>query len=132
MALDPKILDGHSWRSDAKEGLYAELDASGQVRKLGFYRDGRAVELDANPRRPSYVDHTELRWSPESEEDRAAWTEARAHQLLALAGRDRASFMKCSFCGKGQQEVRKLIAGPTVFICDECVSLCSDILAEEF
>lgn len=39
--------------------------------------------------------------------------------------------MKCSFCGKGQKEVRKLIAGPTVFICNECVTLCNDIMAEE-
>jgi ATP-dependent Clp protease ATP-binding subunit ClpX len=40
--------------------------------------------------------------------------------------------LKCSFCGKGQKEVRKLIAGPTVYICDECVSLCNEIMAEEF
>ena len=33
----------------------------------------------------------------------------------------------CSFCGKGQKEVKKLIAGPTVFVCDECVELCADI-----
>ena len=37
----------------------------------------------------------------------------------------------CSFCGKSQHEVRKLIAGPSVFICDECVSLCNDIIEEE-
>jgi ATP-dependent Clp protease ATP-binding subunit ClpX len=37
----------------------------------------------------------------------------------------------CSFCGKGQHEVRKLIAGPTVFVCDECVGLCSDIINEQ-
>ena len=37
----------------------------------------------------------------------------------------------CSFCGKSQREVRKLIAGPTVFICDECVELCMDIIREE-
>jgi len=37
----------------------------------------------------------------------------------------------CSFCGKSQREVRKLIAGPTVFICDECVELCLDIIREE-
>ena len=36
----------------------------------------------------------------------------------------------CSFCGKSQHEVRKLIAGPTVFICDECVELCMDIIKE--
>ena len=37
----------------------------------------------------------------------------------------------CSFCGKSQHEVKKLIAGPTVFICDECVELCNDIIQEE-
>ena len=37
----------------------------------------------------------------------------------------------CSFCGKSQHEVRKLIAGPTVYICNECVELCKDILYEE-
>ncbi|MBF6056923.1 MULTISPECIES: ATP-dependent Clp protease ATP-binding subunit ClpX [Thiomicrorhabdus] len=40
--------------------------------------------------------------------------------------------LHCSFCGKGQDEVRKLIAGPSVYICDECVELCNDILREEF
>ncbi|PIR20298.1 MAG: ATP-dependent Clp protease ATP-binding subunit ClpX [Deltaproteobacteria bacterium CG11_big_fil_rev_8_21_14_0_20_47_16] len=39
--------------------------------------------------------------------------------------------LSCSFCGKGQHEVRKLIAGPTVYICDECIDLCNDIIAEE-
>jgi len=39
--------------------------------------------------------------------------------------------LKCSFCGKSQKEVRKLIAGPTVYICNECITLCNDILAEE-
>src|SRR5438874_9700075 len=37
----------------------------------------------------------------------------------------------CSFCGKSQHEVCKLIAGPTVFICDECVELCMDVIGEE-
>ena len=37
----------------------------------------------------------------------------------------------CSFCGKSQHEVRKLIAGPSVFICDECIDLCNDIIREE-
>ncbi|MDO8526503.1 MAG: ATP-dependent Clp protease ATP-binding subunit ClpX [Deltaproteobacteria bacterium] len=39
--------------------------------------------------------------------------------------------LHCSFCGKNQREVRKLIAGPTVYICDECIELCNDIIAEE-
>ena len=44
---------------------------------------------------------------------------------------DAKSTLYCSFCGKSQHEVRKLIAGPTVFICDECVELCMDIIREE-
>jgi ATP-dependent Clp protease ATP-binding subunit ClpX len=40
-------------------------------------------------------------------------------------------YLICSFCGKGQREVRKLIAGPTVYICDECIRLCSDIIADQ-
>jgi ATP-dependent Clp protease ATP-binding subunit ClpX len=39
--------------------------------------------------------------------------------------------LQCSFCGKSQREVKKLIAGPTVYICDECIALCNDIIAEE-
>ena len=42
------------------------------------------------------------------------------------------SNLACSFCGKSQKEVRKLIAGPTVYICDECIELCNDIIAEEY
>ncbi|NIA08287.1 MAG: ATP-dependent Clp protease ATP-binding subunit ClpX [Nitrospiraceae bacterium] len=40
--------------------------------------------------------------------------------------------LRCSFCGKSQDEVKKLIAGPSVYICDECIELCNDILAEEY
>ena len=44
---------------------------------------------------------------------------------------DNSKILYCSFCGKSQHEVRKLIAGPSVFICDECVELCNDIIREE-
>lgn len=47
------------------------------------------------------------------------------------SGEDSGKLLYCSFCGKSQQEVRKLIAGPSVFICDECVELCTDIIREE-
>jgi ATP-dependent Clp protease ATP-binding subunit ClpX len=46
-------------------------------------------------------------------------------------GDERSGNLVCSFCGKSQDEVRKLIAGPTVYICDECIDLCNDIIAEE-
>jgi len=48
-----------------------------------------------------------------------------------MADSNNKNILYCSFCGKSQHEVRKLIAGPTVFICDECVELCMDIIKEE-
>ena len=51
--------------------------------------------------------------------------------MSKTTGNDSKNTLYCSFCGKSQHEVRKLIAGPTVFICDECVELCMDIIKEE-
>lgn len=51
--------------------------------------------------------------------------------MASNTGSDSKNTLYCSFCGKSQHEVRKLIAGPTVFICDECVELCMDIIREE-
>jgi len=51
--------------------------------------------------------------------------------MAGNSGGDSKNTLYCSFCGKSQHEVRKLIAGPTVFICDECVELCMDIIREE-
>lgn len=48
-----------------------------------------------------------------------------------MSKRETGGFLKCSFCGKSQREVKKLIAGPTVYICDECIRLCNDIIAED-
>ena len=51
--------------------------------------------------------------------------------MSKIGASDAKNPLYCSFCGKSQHEVRKLIAGPTVFICDECVELCLDIISEE-
>ena len=51
--------------------------------------------------------------------------------MSKISGNDSKNPLYCSFCGKSQHEVRKLIAGPTVFICNECVELCLDIIGEE-
>ncbi len=51
--------------------------------------------------------------------------------MTKTGGSDSKNTLYCSFCGKSQHEVRKLIAGPTVFICDECVELCMDIIRED-
>src|SRR6202795_1946056 len=51
--------------------------------------------------------------------------------MSKVGGSDSKNTLYCSFCGKSQHEVRKLIAGPTVFVCDECVELCMDIIRVE-
>ena len=49
-----------------------------------------------------------------------------------MARADSGDLLKCSFCGKSQKQVKKLIAGPGVYICDECIGLCNEIIEEEF
>ena len=49
-----------------------------------------------------------------------------------MAKYDDSRQLRCSFCGKTQDQVRRLVAGPGVYICDECISLCNDIISEEF
>ena len=51
-------------------------------------------------------------------------------KMSKASGGESKNTLYCSFCGKSQHEVRKLIAGPTVFICDECVELCMEIIRE--
>jgi Cdc6-like AAA superfamily ATPase len=51
--------------------------------------------------------------------------------MSKISGGETKNTLHCTFCGKSQHEVRKLIAGPTVFICDECIELCMDIIREE-
>ena len=54
-----------------------------------------------------------------------------SEDLRSSGKHDDGKLLYCSFCGKSQHEVRKLIAGPSVFVCDECVELCNDIIREE-
>ena len=56
---------------------------------------------------------------------------ARAGATMATRRDSQGGNLQCSFCGKSQREVKKLIAGPTVYICDECIHLCNDIIAED-
>ena len=51
--------------------------------------------------------------------------------MSKLGGKDGEKVLYCSFCGKSQHEVKKLVAGPSVFVCDECIDLCNDIMREE-
>ncbi len=61
---------------------------------------------------------------------RADGTQAKGKHLVARIG-DGGDLLKCSFCGKSQKQVKKLIAGPGVYICDECIDLCNEIIEEE-
>ncbi|WP_410817409.1 ClpX C4-type zinc finger protein, partial [Paraburkholderia sp.] len=55
-----------------------------------------------------------------------------AHTSMAdKKGSNSEKLLYCSFCGKSQHEVKKLIAGPSVFICDECIDLCNEIIRDE-
>ena len=51
--------------------------------------------------------------------------------MTKSSGSDSKNTLYCSFCGKAEREVKKLIAGPTVFICNECVDICADVLGEQ-
>jgi hypothetical protein len=71
-------------------------------------------------------------WNILSAKIEATEPAASDHRSLSIAASRAAAppprILYCSFCGKSQHEVHKLIAGPTVFICDECVALCTDIV----
>ena len=85
-------------------------------------------------RRPQMADGAQARWAePERKglERRARVSADDGVAMTKSSGSDSKNTLYCSFCGKSQHEVRKLIAGPTVFICDECVELCMDIIREE-
>ena len=58
---------------------------------------------------------------------RAEASQKTTHSRKLMENKDN-NKLSCTFCGKGQEEVRKLIAGPSVYICDECVDLCNDII----
>src|SRR5258707_15573767 len=59
-------------------------------------------------------------------------SEQSREQAVLMNRKTRDKDLTCSLCGKAQKDVRKLIAGPSVYICDECVELCNDIITEEY
>lgn len=129
---------------ERKEGLYAQLGPQEQVLHVGVYEGGKlkpqSWSLDVAPdgswARAQKVEVVE--WPPAPNEEGDEEEEPPGLKAFALEWieriaeppQPRPSFV-CSFCGKTQQEVKKLIAGPSVFICDECVGLCNDILSSE-
>jgi hypothetical protein len=147
--VDRTYIPGEYNTNKDEEGFYAEFYEDGQLAHYGFYTEGElddrwalflepegngafaqrsftaefAVEEEADS---SNGHHAEL--TPEEEQEYVGFVE---HWLKRIHEDKDAPPPRCSFCDKTAQEVRKLIAGPTSFICDECVNFCQEILSEE-
>ncbi len=115
------------WLGDEFEslpGLFADFDANGRLRRFGRRDELCQVEVVVHPPQATTREVPDDDLLPEE------WLDGWRHNLLEQA-RPKEFKPACSFCGKTQAEVRKLIAGPQVMICNECVDLCAEILAEE-
>lgn len=121
-------------------GLVATLDKSGRLVRLEHYENGSPSPeyLEIDPDRQSAREVSGI--LPESDTAEPSISPADyavyyydwiAERLARFSKRYQNRMLECDFCGKSQQEVLKLIAGPKSYICDECVSLCNDIIAEE-
>lgn len=112
-----------------KHGLYAEFGPDGRLRHYGNYSEGQPrgwiLHLDGSTGFAERHDRDEF--DDDAEVSFEDWVEGWITSIHDKA----ISKLACSFCGKKQDEVRKLIAGPSVYICNECIELCSEILAEE-
>lgn len=144
MKLDRSMLpEGVSF--ERKEGLYAKLGPQGQVLHLGIYVNGtlkpETWSLDVAPD-GSWARAQQSRvvqWPPEKHEDADEDEETPSlasfarewFETISQGVKVRPLAIICSFCGKAQNEVKKIVAGPSVYICDECVRLCNDIISGE-
>ncbi len=131
MRIDRSYLKGESV-SDRQQGICAEFYPDGALKHLANYREGEqrgwALDLDAQGTRAT-VTKVEA-YQPSEEEGEgsyATWVE----DWIGIIFEEAKLVLRCNFCGKTRHEVRKLIAGPNCFICDECVGLCQEILAGE-
>ena len=105
-------------------GLFADFDTTGKLRRFGRRDERTEIEVIVEPPGATTREVADEELLPEE------WLEGWRHTLLEQA-RPKEFKPTCSFCGKTREEVRKLIAGPTVMICNECVDLCAEILSEE-
>lgn len=106
------------------EGLHFEVDAAGAVTRFGLRAPGKQIEVQLNPRQATTVELMDDELTDEE------WLDGWRWRLIEEAT-PKEFKPTCAFCGKTNEEVRKLIAGPQVMICNECVDLCHDILTEE-
>lgn len=117
---------GEGFQTEREEGLYARLDGRGEVIAFGYKGARKHLHVDVQARTSTETTCQEFDEEVEFEE----WLSDQ-REGIRLAAQPFTARLRCSFCGKSNTEVKKLIAGPTTYICNECVELCSEILAEE-
>lgn len=146
MTIDASLLHP-GYQTEQKEGFYAEFDAAGQLTHFGYYQNGKpqGSVLHLSPEQQQGRAEYIREFSLEQERDRGSydgdsddeyitsdadlyrfWVEDQIRDIYESTN----TAFRCSFCGKFQTEVERLIAGPQVYICDECIQLCNDILDE--
>lgn len=116
---------------DKKERLFAELDPQGHVRSVQLYNDESHLQcrLDVLDNRVVFSETFVAESGSETAEAEEFLTNTFVLHLEKI--NDRRKFIyRCSFCGKTRDEVKNIINGPVSAICDECVSLCNDIIAD--
>ena len=136
MKLDKTILPpGYE-----QHGLKAEFHPDGRLSRFGKQSNDnlQGWQLSIDPHKPAgQIERRSIQTFPDkyqgdpttgkvAEEAFAEWVDRWVGEIYA----DAASPSRCSFCGKSNTEVSRLIAGPTAYICNECVGLCVDILGE--
>src|SRR5688572_21630674 len=120
-----------SWRHRPpwSTGSSIRCSRSGPTRRREPEPDSAAYFARRELRNGCFADRGSKCYKPKR---RGLWDEGQSTMSDDSRGKgDDGKLLYCSFCGKSQHEVRKLIAGPSVFICDECVELCNDIIREE-
>lgn len=123
-----------------RDGAVGEFDAEGALVRLTTWADGApsGLELSIDRARGEIVLASREVLTPADfeggeDEDPASLFRMAVDSAVARVWDhvDPSRLMRCSFCEKRQHEVRRLIAGPTSYICDECITLCAEIIAEE-
>lgn len=117
-------------------GLYAVADENGLLMDCTIYSNGRpkkSISFSTSESVATVMTFIQQSGTAESETSRLQYYEELQERLTQFLSelQDKPSHLGCSFCQRTQLEVRKLIAGPGIYICDECVRLCMDIVEDE-
>ncbi len=132
----------NTWQSTQKAGVYAEFDKDGFLTHYGFYGEGNdsterfCINIDYEKQRSiveKYDERRFLAFDPALDvDDKLTLDEALAafaqKWIRIISEEGSHSPPDCSFCGRSSNEVQKLVAGPRSYICNDCISLCADML----